>query len=116
MTEPIVGTSAEVPPWLALAGPVTIGEVAGHRAALLETMGRGRGLVIDLERAGPWDVAGLQLLLSVLASGRESGSPARLANIPGVLQDLARRAGLLDRLEAACDDPAQKHETAARTG
>lgn len=89
------------PPVVTLSGPVTIEEAPRHREALLAALASGRGLRIDLEPSGPWDVAGLQLLLAALASGRQSGQGVRLAGSPGVLRELAERAGVLDLLDAA---------------
>lgn len=85
------------PPALAVAGPVTLEEVARHRGAWLAALAQGAGLRLDLDGSGPWDVAGLQLLLSALGAG----GPVRLAGMPAGLRELAGRAGVLDRLDAA---------------
>jgi hypothetical protein len=54
----------------------------------------GRPLRVDLEVSGPWDLTGLQLLISLVATGRKSGLAVVLANVPEVCRDTAERAGL----------------------
>jgi ABC-type transporter Mla MlaB component len=88
---------------VALAGPVTQTEVTRCRDSLLDGLARGRGLRIELAGSGPWDVAGLQLLLAAIASGQRAGSPVALAGVPNVLTAIAERAALLDRLAASID-------------
>lgn len=90
---------------VAWSGPSTMAEVGRHRERLLEVLAARRGARIDLEASGPWDLAGLQLLLSALETGRRGGPPVRLSGVPTVLRDLAIRAGLLHRLEAVADPP-----------
>ncbi|MFO0959080.1 MAG: STAS domain-containing protein [Isosphaeraceae bacterium] len=90
-------------PFVSWSGPSTMAEVGRHRERLLEVLAEGRGARIDLEASGPWDLAGLQLLLSALESGRRSGRLVRLSGIPAVLRDLAIRGGHSHRLEAATD-------------
>jgi ABC-type transporter Mla MlaB component len=59
-------------------------------------MSRAGPLRIDLAASGPYDVSGLQLLLSVLRTPRTSGDPVRLARVPRVLFSIAERAGVAD--------------------
>lgn len=95
-------------PTVTWSGPSTLAEVGRRRAWLLEALsaGQGAGARIELEAAGPWDLAGLQLLLSALETARRNGPVVRLSAVPSVLRDLAVRAGLWDRLEAAVDPSA----------
>ncbi len=89
---------------VAVTGPVTRAEVAGWRVDFSASLARGRGLRIDLGGSGPWDLTGVQLLLSAIASGERVGRPIVLAGIPNVLRTVAERAGLLDRLMAIAED------------
>jgi ABC-type transporter Mla MlaB component len=81
-----------------VTGPVTRAEVAQWRSALAEGLARGGGLRIDLADSGPWDVAGVQLLLATMASGRRAGRPVCLARVPNVLTAVAERAALREHL------------------
>jgi ABC-type transporter Mla MlaB component len=83
-----------------VSGPVTRAEAARWRDTLSDGLARGRGLRIDLARSGPWDLAGVQLLLAATASGKRAGRPIALVGVPKVLNAVAERAGLLDRLAA----------------
>jgi ABC-type transporter Mla MlaB component len=87
-----------------VTGPLTRDEAARWREALADGLARGRGLRIDLASSGPCDLAGVQLLLAAIESGKLAGAPVVLASIPGVLTAVARRAGLLDRLAAMAGD------------
>jgi ABC-type transporter Mla MlaB component len=77
---------------------VTRAEVAQWRRAFAEGLARGGGLRIDLADSGPWDVAGVQLLLATMASGRRAGGPVALARVPNVLMAVADRAALSECL------------------
>lgn len=81
-------------PPLAIAGPVTLAEVARWREALAEELSRGRDLRLDLAESGPWDLAGVQLLLSAHAACGRSGGRMRLFGPPGVFLAVVERAGL----------------------
>ncbi len=81
-----------------LAGPVTLYESSEIRETLLAAIGEGKAVRIDLGLAGPWDIAGFQLLISAVATGLKEGIPVRLANVPGVCREIAERAGLADWL------------------
>jgi ABC-type transporter Mla MlaB component len=87
-----------------VTGPLTRDEVARWQEAFAEGLARGRGLRIDLAGSGPWDLAGVQLLLATIASGKRAGWPVILARVPDVLTAVAKRAGLLDRLAAITED------------
>jgi ABC-type transporter Mla MlaB component len=81
-----------------VTGPVTRAEVAHWRSAFAQGLSNGAGLRIDLAGSGPWDVAGVQLLLATMASGRRAGQPVSLARVPNVLTAIAERAALRERL------------------
>ena len=87
-----------------VTGPVTRAEAARWRDAFSDGLARGRGLRIDLAGSGPWDLAGVQLLLATMASGRRAGRSISLARVPNVLKVVAERAALLDRLAAITED------------
>jgi ABC-type transporter Mla MlaB component len=87
-----------------VTGPVTRVETARWREAFSDCLARGQGLRLDLAGSGPWDLAGVQLLLATMASGQRAGRPIALVRVPNVLLDVAKRAALLDRLEAITED------------
>jgi anti-anti-sigma factor len=86
-----------------LSGPVTLYESAEVRDHLRTALEAGDPVLIDLETSGPWDLAGLQLLASAMASGRETGVAVRLCNVPRVCAELAERTGLFQWLAAQTD-------------
>ena len=83
---------------VSLSGPITLYESSEVRDRLLTAMSEGKDLRVDLETSGPWDLAGLQLLISVVASGHKEGLSVRLVNVPGVCRSLGplRLAGRRD--------------------
>lgn len=85
-------------------GPVTRAEVARWRDVFSEGLAEVQGLRLDLEGSGPWDLAGVQLLLATIASGRRAVRPISLRRVPGVLSAVAARAGVLDRIAAITED------------
>jgi ABC-type transporter Mla MlaB component len=85
---------------IAVTGPVTRAEVGQWRSAFADGLSRGRGLRLELAGSGPWDLAGVQLLLATIASAQRAGGPIVLAGVPNVLTAVAERAGLLDPLAA----------------
>lgn len=84
-----------------LTGPVTVYEVGTIRETLRAALAEGTGVRIDLCDSGPWDVAGLQLLVSCLKSGRERGQLVQLLNTPRVCAEMAERSGLSEWLRSA---------------
>jgi ABC-type transporter Mla MlaB component len=84
---------------LVVSGPVTVTEVPRWRDALLAVMAASQDIRLNLAAAGPWDLAGLQLLISALASGRR----VRLVEVPRVCLASAERAGLGERLAEAIE-------------
>src|SRR4051794_40251567 len=55
---------------IVLDGPATIYEVAGLRDVLRDAIAGGGHLQVDLAETGKWDLAGVQLLVSLVQSGR----------------------------------------------
>ena len=83
-----------------LTGPITLYEVATVRETLRAALVEGGPLRIDLKDAGPWDIAGLQLLIACVRSGRSPDQSVRLASPPRGCLDLAERSGLIDWLHS----------------
>jgi ABC-type transporter Mla MlaB component len=77
-----------------LTGPITLYEVAAVRETLRMALAEGKQLRIDLADSGPWDLAGLQLLVSCVKTARSRDREARLINVPGTCAEVAERAGL----------------------
>jgi ABC-type transporter Mla MlaB component len=77
-----------------LDGPATIYEVSALREILREELASGGDFRIDLGDTGKWDLAGLQLLLSCVRTGRSRGQVIRLFRIPRVCEEIAERSGL----------------------
>jgi len=88
---------------VSLSGPATLYELAEIRESLLAAIAVGKDLRIDLETTGPWDLAGLQLLISATASGRRAGQAVRLLNVPRVCVEIADRSGLSNWLSGVTD-------------
>ena len=88
---------------IVLTGPATIYEAAEVRETLQTAISDGKELRIDLETSGPWDLAGLQLLIAAVVSGQRSGHPVRFVNVPRVCAEIAERSGLADWLREVSD-------------
>lgn len=88
---------------ITLAGPATLYELSEIRETLMTALADGKDVRIDLETSGPWDLAGLQLLISAVASGRKFGLAVRLANVPRVCAEIAERSGLSPWLNEVSD-------------
>jgi ABC-type transporter Mla MlaB component len=88
--------AAEQSEWktILLTGPITLYEVSAVRETLRVALAEGKRLRIDLKDSGPWDLAGLQLLISCERTARDRDQLVRLANIPGVCTEIAERSGL----------------------
>jgi ABC-type transporter Mla MlaB component len=90
-----------VPPdWKAvvLTGPITLYEVSAVCETLRGALGDGRPLRIDLRDTGPWDLAGLQLLISCVTSARNRDLAVQLDGVPAGCAQVAERSGLSDWL------------------
>jgi len=80
---------------LVVSGPLTLAETPRWRDALSSALaGEGGGVRVDLAASGPWDLAGVQLLIAAMTSGRLRGREVRLVRVPGVFREITRRAGL----------------------
>jgi anti-anti-sigma regulatory factor len=86
-----------------LSGPMTLYEASEIREELMAALNTRQPLRLDLETTGPWDLAGLQLLASAVASAREAGVPIRFLHVPTVCAEVAERCGLRDWLEEYTD-------------
>lgn len=87
-----------------LTGPVTLYEVAAVRETLRTVLAEGDPPIrLDLSDSGPWDIAGLQLLISCVKGGRLLGREVRIAHVPAACAELARRYGLEDWLRSVED-------------
>jgi len=86
-----------------LEGPATIYEVTALREILREELAAGNDFRIDLGDTGKWDLAGLQLLISCVRTGRSRGQIIRLFRIPRICAEVAERSGLAEWLHAAAD-------------
>ncbi len=104
MAEASPEAGAEPVVTVALTGPVTLGETPRWREALIAALAEAKPVRIDLAASGPWDLAGLQLLISAVATGRRSGQAVRLAHVPRGLLAIADQAGVADRLAETIDD------------
>lgn len=86
-----------------LSGPVTIYESIEIHESLVSALSAGQDLHVDLETSGPWDLAGFQLLVSVVNSAKKLDLTVRFLHIPGVCVEIAGRSGLRDWLEGHAD-------------
>ena len=59
-----------------LTGPITLYEVSAVRETLRMALAEGKPLRIDLSDSGPWDLAGLQLLISCVKTARSRDQEA----------------------------------------
>ena len=83
-----------------LTGPVTVYEVGTVRNTLREVLADGKPVRIDLSDSGPWDIAGLQLLVSCVKTGVERRQMVYVANTPRLCTELAERSGLSEWLKS----------------
>jgi ABC-type transporter Mla MlaB component len=83
-----------------VTGPITIYEVSTVRETLRAALDEGKPLRIDLSDSGPWDVAGLQLLISCVKTGRDRNQVVHLRNLPRACVEMAERSGLIEWLHA----------------
>ncbi|QEH33153.1 STAS domain protein [Aquisphaera giovannonii] len=88
---------------IALDGPATIYEASALRDVLRDAAATGEDLLIDLRETGKWDLAGVQLLVSCVRTGRRGGRSIRLSNVPKACAEVAERSGLGDWLRSVSD-------------
>ena len=86
------------PKTISLTGPITLYEVSAVRETLRSALLEGKQLRIDLGDSGPWDLAGIQLLISCAKTARKRDQVVGLVNIPKGCTDIAERSGLGDWL------------------
>jgi ABC-type transporter Mla MlaB component len=79
---------------LVLTGPITLYEVSAVCESLRMALSEGKPLRIDLSDSGPWDLSGLQLLISCVSSARNRNLEVRLAQVPAACAQVAERCGL----------------------
>jgi ABC-type transporter Mla MlaB component len=79
---------------LVLTGPITLYEVSAVCESLRIALAEGKSMRIDLSDSGPWDLSGLQVLISCVQSARNRDLQVRLAGIPEVCAQVAERSGL----------------------
>jgi ABC-type transporter Mla MlaB component len=83
-----------------LTGPITLYEVTTIRESLRIALAEGKHLRIDLRDSGPWDLAGLQLLVSCAWGARDRDLAVHVINVPRVCAEIAERSGLAEWLRA----------------
>jgi anti-anti-sigma factor len=83
-----------------LTGPVTLYEVSAVRESLRKALAEGKPLRLDLRDSGPWDLAGVQLLVSCVKAARDRDRQARLVSVPKVCVEVAERCGLAEWLSS----------------
>jgi hypothetical protein len=81
-----------------LSGPKTLYESAEVRELLRSELEGRSSVLLDLETSGPWDLAGIQLLVAAVCSGRMRGVTVRFVNVPRVCVEVAERSGLREWL------------------
>jgi ABC-type transporter Mla MlaB component len=105
VTESVTPQGVEQPQGIEhlLTGPVTLYEVAAVRERLRAALAERKPLRLDLSDSGPWDIAGLQLLISCVKSGRLRNQEVRVVNVPRPCAELAQRSGLSEWLHSVGD-------------
>jgi ABC-type transporter Mla MlaB component len=86
-----------------LTGPITVYEASAIRETLRSALLEGKQLRIDLADSGPWDLAGIQLLISCAKTARTRDQVVRLVNTPNGCADIAERSGLSEWLGAVAE-------------
>jgi MFS superfamily sulfate permease-like transporter len=78
---------------LRVDGPVTFEETDQWRDSLLAALAGPSDLRLDMGASGPWDVAGLQLILSALATATKAGKSLTLDRVTEAFLSVAESAG-----------------------
>ncbi len=86
-----------------LTGPITLYEVSAVRETLRMALAEGKPLRIDLSDSGPWDLAGLQLLVSCVKTARNRDRDGTLGQRPEALCRDRRAIGLSEWLRSVQD-------------
>jgi hypothetical protein len=79
---------------------MTIYEAADWREQFQGNLEPGTALDVDLHTSGPWDIAGLQLLVSLVRTGERQDIPVRFLLVPASCRDVARRSGFANWLKS----------------
>lgn len=79
---------------------MTIYEATDWREQFQGNLKPGTALDVDLHTSGPWDITGLQLLISLVRTGKHQDSQVRFVLVPASCRDVARRAGLANWLKS----------------
>ena len=88
---------------IAIEGPATIYEAKALRQTLLQGLIKEGTIHIDLADSGKWDLAGLQLLISIIRTARNQGRTARLHRVTRICAEVAERSGLTDWLRSVSE-------------
>lgn len=75
-------------------GSMSIYDVAGIHKKILTSFTENTTVNIDLSEVNSCDVAGIQLLLSAIKTGKESGNRIILSDISETIQQTARLVGV----------------------
>jgi anti-anti-sigma regulatory factor len=86
-----------------LTGPITLYEASAVRETLRLAVAEAKKLRIDLGDTGPWDLAGLQLLVSCVKTAHAREREARFVNVPKMCVEIAERTGLTEWLRSVQD-------------
>jgi ABC-type transporter Mla MlaB component len=70
---------------------------------LLAALADRKPLCLDLRDSGPWDFAGIQLLISCVQTGHHHNQRVRLLRIPKGCAEIAERSGLADWLNSVAE-------------
>jgi ABC-type transporter Mla MlaB component len=85
-------------PAIAITGPMTLAECEAGRTALLAAMVSGGDVRLDLSGSGPWDLAGLQVVLSAVKTARAAGRSLTLLRAPEGFSQVAEKAASIEFL------------------
>lgn len=72
---------------------MTLAECGPLRLSILDAMAKGGPLHLDLASTGPWDLAGLQVVLAAVKTVRGQGRSATLEHVPDGFLDVVEKAG-----------------------
>ncbi len=80
---------------------MTLAECGPLRLSILTAIAKGGTLRLDLAGSGPWDLAGLQVVLAAVKTVRGQNRTAALDRVPDVFVDLVEKAGCKDFLSGS---------------
>ncbi|MDA8088613.1 MAG: STAS domain-containing protein [Nitrospiraceae bacterium] len=82
------------PAVLRFSGELSIDKIVDLRNILLDSLNQTENILIDLEKAGPVDMAFLQLLCSAHRMALKSGKSLSVSSYPGPFMEAIKEAGL----------------------